>query len=159
MLGEFDAISVTKDQANRLRWSQVPISTPVGSSCAALRARQAQYPTRLLESNTGFMNLMSAETRSIISATLFVGLGEMKAHMDTLEQIVATEVKRQFELQTLDLRTLYLASACSRKAKKESKDASLLPKANSPKRNLANTLGLDDGAGDSELEQDVDEVF
>jgi transaldolase len=107
LLGDFDAICLTKDQVDRLKWCQIAISTPDDSSPSALRARQAQFPTRFLESEVGFMNVMSAETRSMVAATMFVALGEMKAHMDVLQKIVAKEVTKQFELQTLDLSALY----------------------------------------------------
>ena len=150
-LGDFDAICVTKDQADRMRWSQVAISTPVDSSRAALRARQAQYPTRLLESKTGFMAVMSAETRHMIAATMFVALGEMKAHMDVLQEIIEMEVRRQFELETLDLRTLY--SSARRKQEIKQMSAACI----SSRRDLADALGLDDAAAETHREED--EVF
>lgn len=148
-LGDFDAICVTKDQADRMKWSQVGLSTPVDSSSVALRARQAQHPTRLLESEGGFMNVMSAKTRNMVSATMYVALGEMKAHMDVLHQIVENEVVRQFELQILDLRTLYSSS----KRRQGIKHRSATCK---HERSLADSLGLDD-ATDEDLGED--EVF
>jgi transaldolase len=152
-LGDFDAICVTKDQADRLRWSQISISTPDDSSSIALRARQAQYPTSFLESKTGFMNAMSTETRSMVAATMFVALGEMKAHMDILQQIVDNEMQWQFELQTMDLRTLYRSSE-----KKKNKRRSTTCMA--PERNLADALGLDDDADtDTDTDLGEDEVF
>lgn len=92
------------------------------------------------------MNAMSAETRSMVAATMFVALGEMKAHMDVLQQIVEDEVKRQFDLQTLDLRTLY-----SSRRREEKQEACTVPE-----RNLAFALGLGD-VPDTDLGED--EVF
>lgn len=90
------------------------------------------------------MSAMSAETRSMVAATMFVALGEMKAHMDVLQQIVENEVKRQFDLLTLDLRTLY----SSPRRREENYMV--------PERKLAVALGLGDVA-DTNLGED--EVF
>lgn len=95
------------------------------------------------------MNVMSAETRNMVSATMYVALGEMKAHMDVLHQIVENEVVRQFELQILDLRTLYSSS----KRRQGIKHRSATCK---HERSLADSLGLDD-ATDEDLGED--EVF
>jgi transaldolase len=97
------------------------------------------------------MNVMSAETRSMVAATMFVALGEMKAHMDVLQQIVENEVRRQFELQTMDLRTLY--SCPRRRDEVKQRPSSSV----APERNLADALGLDDAAADVDLGED--EVF
>jgi transaldolase len=90
------------------------------------------------------MSAMSAETRSMVAATMFVALGEMKAHMDVLQQIVENEVRRQFDLQTLDLRTLY----SSLRRREENFRV--------PERKLAVALGLWDVA-DTNLGED--EIF
>ncbi|KAF5373441.1 hypothetical protein D9615_009498 [Tricholomella constricta] len=152
-LSGFDAICVSKDQADGLRGCQFSTSTLVPSSSARLRARQAQYPTALLSTRTGFMEAMSAKTRGMVTATLFVPLGEMKAHMDGLEEIVAREVARQFELTTLDLRTLYGLSPKSHKSRKTlaNREHSQLRS----KRSLSSDLGLEETC----LKQDIDDVF
>jgi len=150
--GGFDAICISKDQADGLQRCHISQSTLRPLSSAHLRARQAQYPTSLLLSKTGFMEAMSAETRSMVAATLFVPLGEMKVHMDSLEAIVAREVARQFELMTLDLRTLY--GSPSKKQKNKRSDSSESRKLGS-KRSLARDLGLEE----IHPEQDVDDVF
>jgi transaldolase len=147
-LGDFDAICVTKDQADRLRWSQVGISTPEDSSAAVLRARQAQYPTSFLKSETGFMNIMSAKSRRMVAATMFVALEEMKAHMDALQLIVENEVKRQFDLQNLDLRTLYRSSR-----KKDRRRSTTWETG----RHLADALGLDEDDATSAAAVDLGE--
>lgn len=148
----FDAICLSKDQADGLRRCHISTSTLLPSSSAHLRARQAQYPTSLLSSKRGLMDAMSAETRSMVAATLFVPLGEMKAHMDSLEEIVEKEVARQSELMALDLRTLYGPPSKKRKSKgsesPESRKVGL-------KRSLARDLGLEEVYA----EQDVDDVF
>ncbi|KAF9458266.1 hypothetical protein BDZ94DRAFT_1226563, partial [Collybia nuda] len=157
-LGDFDAICVTKDQADRLKWSQVPITSPSVDSSASLRARQAQYPTKLLGTESGFLNAMSLDTRNTVTSTLFTALGEMKAQMDDLEAIVATEVHRQFELLTLDLRSLYRRRSKSRRSEDENHrmiSRDVMPVDNLPKRNLAKALNI----GGPSPEQDEEEVF
>jgi len=96
------------------------------------------------------MNVMSAETRSMVAATMFVALGEMKAHMDVLQHIVENEVRRQFDLQTLDLRTLYSSPRMREESQEEPATCTV------PERNLAYALGLGDVA-DTDLGED--EVF
>ncbi|RDB17378.1 Transaldolase [Hypsizygus marmoreus] len=153
-LAEFDAICISNHQADDLRRSQVSISITPDSSPARLRARQAQYPTAFLSSKPGFMNAMSAETRSMVIATLFVPLGEMKAHMDSLELVVGKEVVRQFEMQTLDLKTLYgISPVKSQKIKKTAGD--IPARRVRAKRSLAEDLNLEQ-PGES---IDEDEIF
>lgn len=146
LLGDFDGICVTKAQIDRLKWSQIVISTPDDSSSSALRARQAQYPTSFLESGVGFMNVMSAETRTMVAATMFVALGEMKAHMNVLQKIVEKEVTRQFELQTFDLATLYNSPRARREITQTSADCV------APRRNILEAFRSDDTPlGDDEV--------
>lgn len=137
-----------------MRWSQVPTTSPCAQSAASLRARQALYPTRLLETESGFLNAMSSDTRNMVAATLFTALGEMKAQMDDLEAIVATEVHRQFELLTVDLRSLYRRRSKS-KRQNSRKTRDTTPVDDLPTRNLAMALNL----GDLNPEYDEDEVF
>ncbi|KAF8064921.1 hypothetical protein FPV67DRAFT_160975 [Lyophyllum atratum] len=151
-LAAFDAICISKDQADGLRRSCIPKSTPDISPSAHLRARQAQYPTSLLSAKTGFMDAMSAETRSMVAATLFVPLGEMKAQMDDIEEIVGKEVARQWELRTLDIKTLY-GPPCKKRRSKGADDAE--PKNVRRERSLSKDLGLEELYG----EQDADDVF
>jgi len=121
LLGELDAIALSKEQIEGLRWSQLPLCFELSeSSPASLRARQAQYPTALLASKSGFMTAMSAETRSMVAATVYVAIGKMKVEMETLQAVVGREVERQFALQTLDLKTLYRSITLGKKKAKRS---------------------------------------
>lgn len=90
----------------------------------------------------------------MVAATLFTALGEMKAQMDDLEAIVATEVHRQFELLTVDLRSLYRRRSKS-KRQNSRKTRDTTPVDDLPTRNLAMALNL----GDLNPEYDEDEVF
>ncbi|GLB39615.1 putative transaldolase is important for the balance of metabolites in the pentose-phosphate pathway [Lyophyllum shimeji] len=150
----FDAICISKDQADGLQRCQISTATLRLSSSAHLRARQAQYPTSFLSSKTGFMEAMSAETRSMVAATLFVPLGEMKAQMDSLEEIVEKEVVRQFELTltTVDLKGFYGTPVKKRKSRVS--DGSDSGRAGL-KRGLAEDLGLEEVCSS----QDTDDVF
>lgn len=85
----------------------------------------------------------------MIAATMFVALGEMKAHMDVFQQIVEDEVVRQFQLQTMDLRTLY-------DSPRRNQDINQRPTPIAPERSLANALELEDVV-DADLGED--EVF
>lgn len=83
----------------------------------------------------------------MVATTLFTAIGEMKAQMDDLEVIVAKEVQRQFELLTVDLRTLYRGSKARTKTKE--RDHSRKPKEDTSvdelvKRSLAYALSLED---------------
>ncbi|KAH7910729.1 hypothetical protein BJ138DRAFT_71132 [Hygrophoropsis aurantiaca] len=83
---------------------------PTDSSASALRAKQARCPTNFLRSRKGFMAALSAESRSVVSAVLFMGIGKMKVHMERIEDVVRTEVRKRVELETTDLRSLYSRS-------------------------------------------------
>jgi len=63
---------------------------------------------------------MSAETRSMVAATVYVAIGKMKVEMETLQAVVGREVERQFALQTLDLKTLYRSITLGKKKAKRS---------------------------------------
>lgn len=101
------------------------------------------------------MEALSAETRSIVAATLFVPLGEMKAQMDYLEKIVGKEVSRQFKLQTLDLKTLYRCSSPKNQKIKRTAGDLHTPERAKGKRSLAKDLDLE---GEPNAQQE-DEVF
>ncbi|KAG6872644.1 hypothetical protein C0995_008075 [Termitomyces sp. Mi166 len=104
-----DAICISKDQADGLRGYQIsiPTSGTSPSSAAVLRARQALYPTKLLTAHSEFMHAMSAETRAMITAVLYGSLKELTSHMDELEALIAVELADQYDLRTLDLKSLY----------------------------------------------------
>jgi len=105
LLGELDAISLSQEQIEILRWSS--LSLTAATEEASLRARQAQYPTVLLQSKGGFMASLSAETRTMIAATMYVTLGKLKVQMEALQEVVEAEVKHQLRMRTTDLATLY----------------------------------------------------
>ncbi|KAH7883096.1 hypothetical protein F5I97DRAFT_1938958 [Phlebopus sp. FC_14] len=77
------------------------------TSPAALRAREADYPSKYMESKRRFMSLLPADCRSLVSAVLYVRLGTMKVYMETMDKVIRKEVRRRIELQTMDLSSLY----------------------------------------------------
>jgi hypothetical protein len=69
-----------------------------------LRARRAQYPITLLTSKPGFAAAVSAETRKMVAATVYVAVGKMKVQMEMLEEVISKEVTRQFALRFANTR-------------------------------------------------------
>ncbi|KAF9224991.1 aldolase [Gyrodon lividus] len=80
---------------------------PDDKSPATIHALQAEHPSRYLDSNKGFLVSLPAECRSLASAVLYVRLGKMKVHMETIETVVRTEIKRRVDLETIPLESLY----------------------------------------------------
>lgn len=114
LLSDFDAVGISKDQADRLEWSKVPIISLENMDLpAVLRGRQAKYPTDLLTQQGGFLASLSPGSRNLINVFLEEALGKMQGEMDAIEHIVSKEVDRQFRLGTLDLKTLYKSSTVS----------------------------------------------
>ncbi|KAF8153301.1 hypothetical protein B0H34DRAFT_662974 [Crassisporium funariophilum] len=108
LLSEFDAVCISREQADRLKWSKVPVASLENANLSvALRARQAKYPTELLTREGGFLACFSPESRKLTNGILHDALMKMQGEMDAIEDIVAQEVERQFRLGTLDLKTLY----------------------------------------------------
>ena len=71
-------------------------------------ARAAPHPTKYLDSKRGFfLSLLPADQRSLVSAVLYVRLGQMTTLMREIESVVREEVRSHVELITVDLRTLY----------------------------------------------------
>lgn len=112
LLSEFDAVGVSRNQADRLKWSKVPIISLENVDLpTALRGRQAKYPTDLLTQQGGFLASLSPGSRNFINSVLGEALGKMQGEMDAIENIVSKEVDRQFRLGTLNLKTLYKLTA------------------------------------------------
>ena len=97
---------------------------------------------------------MSLATRDMVLAILDAPLSKWHATMDQLEVTVGEEVVRQFELQTLDLRTLYKRAEASRRKNAAAKSEAVQKRG-----------GANEGRAKSErtlaeaLEFDDDEVF
>ena len=53
------------------------------------------------------MASLPAECRSLVSAVLYVRLGKMAVHMDTIEKAVWYEIKQRIRLETIPLEHLY----------------------------------------------------
>lgn len=112
LLSEFDAVGVSRNQADRLKWSKVPIISVENTDLpTALRGRQAKYPTDLLTQQGGFLASLSPSSRNLINSVLGDALGKMQGEMDTIEHVVREEIDRRFRLGTLDLKTLYKSAA------------------------------------------------
>ncbi|KIJ64728.1 hypothetical protein HYDPIDRAFT_28095 [Hydnomerulius pinastri MD-312] len=80
---------------------------PDDTSGATMRSREAEYPSRYLDSKQGFLASLPAQCRSLVSAVLYVRLGKMKVHMEDIALVVRDEVRRRVELETMDLDCLY----------------------------------------------------
>ncbi|KAG5637661.1 hypothetical protein H0H81_003682 [Sphagnurus paluster] len=138
----FDAVSLSTAQIASVRRLQFAPAAVRPSSAVNLRAEQAQFPTSLLSAKASFMEAMSSETRSMVAATLFGPLDELKAYMDGLEAVITYELGRQFELVTVDLKTLYDTSRKGEKAAEEAEEREE-PGALRSKRSLAKDLGVE----------------
>lgn len=79
------------------------------TSRSTINARAAPYPTRYLESQWGFlMSHFPAECRSLVSAVLYVRLGQMKVLMEEIEGVVKDELRHRVKLVKLDLKAMYV---------------------------------------------------
>ncbi|KDQ56585.1 hypothetical protein JAAARDRAFT_194578 [Jaapia argillacea MUCL 33604] len=103
-----DAVALSQPQIDELRSSRLPLSpTPPDESPVHLRARQAAYPSNWLQSKHGFMSAMSAGARSMLAATLYVALGELKVCMDWIERTLYKEIERQMVMNALPYDVLF----------------------------------------------------
>ncbi|KAG6889906.1 hypothetical protein C0992_003699 [Termitomyces sp. T32_za158] len=163
-----DAICISKDQADGLKGCQICVSTSSAgpSPVALLRARQALYPTELLSAHSGFMDAMSTETRAMITAILYDSLSELRYHMDELEALIARELAEQYQLRTLDLKSLYQVwNGHPHRMRKGGKDELCLPgdreieKVLPPKRSLEKGLRLEEKQWTADDVHNIDDVF
>ncbi|KAF8893090.1 hypothetical protein BD779DRAFT_1766776, partial [Infundibulicybe gibba] len=95
-LAEFDAVCVSKDQGEELRSCSLPACPIESTSPGALRARQAQFPTKILESKAGIAAAMSSGTRNLARDIMGDGLRRMSTAMLELEKIVGLEAVTQY---------------------------------------------------------------
>jgi len=111
-LSGIGAAALTQQQLD-----QIPMHTLVtwfpradDASRSTQSARAAPYPTQYLKSKRGFfLSLLPADQRSLVSAVLYVRLGQMSALMREIESVVREEVRFHVEVMTVDLRTIYLS--------------------------------------------------
>jgi hypothetical protein len=108
-LGGIGATALTKDQLDQIPMQRLATwyPQPGDKSPATLRALQAEHPSHYLDSNKGFMASLPAECRSLVSAVLYVRLGKMAVHMETIEKAVWYEIKQRIRLETIPLEYLY----------------------------------------------------
>ncbi|KAF8558560.1 aldolase [Imleria badia] len=108
-LGGIGATALKKDQLDEIPMQRLATwyPQPDDKSPATLRALQAEYPSHYLDSNKGFLASLPAECRSVVSAVLYVRLGKMALHMETIEKAVCYEIKRRIRLETIPLEHLY----------------------------------------------------
>jgi hypothetical protein len=102
-----DGISLSKVHIEQLKYSKLSLSPSPPSAAALLRARQAQYPTNMLQSKLGFAQALSAETRSSIHCTLYSGIDKMKVQIEALGAVIQKELQHQTALDTLSMEDLY----------------------------------------------------
>jgi len=81
---------------------------------ANLRARQAKYPTDLLTREGSFTKWLSPEARNLTTTFLRDTLMDMEIAMNTIDAIVARELKRQYKLAIWDLSQIVDTLLCSR---------------------------------------------
>ncbi|KAG8216233.1 hypothetical protein J3R82DRAFT_8274 [Butyriboletus roseoflavus] len=119
-LGGIGAAALKKDQLDQIPMRRLTTwcPRPDDKSPATLRALQAEHPSHHLDSNKGFLASLPAENRSLISAVLYVRLGKMAVHMETIEKAVWDEIKRRIRLETIPLESLYRRPAASCKRHK-----------------------------------------
>lgn len=99
MLADFDAVSVSTYQLDRLEWN-VARCTPreIPQESVVLRAGQARYPAQLLREDGKFLKRVSRESRRMIEWTLYAELGKLGRAMQIIEGIVLEEVDVELEL-------------------------------------------------------------
>ncbi|KAJ7151355.1 hypothetical protein C8R43DRAFT_1004914 [Mycena crocata] len=107
----FDAVCLSNEQLEVARWrpeTRSPDLPNYGTlQAASMRARQAQYPTKFLEKEKGFMEQMSPQVRRMVAASMFPALEKMEQQMNAIEKIVKDEVAWQLALKTMALDALY----------------------------------------------------
>ncbi|KAF8843497.1 aldolase [Paxillus ammoniavirescens] len=101
---------------------------PDDKSPATIHALQAAYPSKYLDRKKGFLVSLPAECRSLVSAVLYVRLGKMKVHMETIEAVVRAEVKRRVDLETIPLDALYRLPSEARTLRKSKSTKTLSSK-------------------------------
>ena len=110
-LSGIGAAALTQQQLD-----QIPMRTLVtwfpradDASRSTQSARAAPYPTQYLKSKPGFfLSLLPADQRSLVSAVLYVRLGQMSALMREIENVVRGEVRSHVEVITMDLGAVYM---------------------------------------------------
>ena len=116
LLSDCDAICVSAEHAEKLRWSHVSTTSldEYGPEHPAVfRARQAKYPMDLLKNAKGaggFSSWFSPESRNMACELLQEVLQEMESQMAEIEQAVEIEIQRRYELGTIKLKDLYRSS-------------------------------------------------
>ncbi|KAF8909754.1 hypothetical protein CPB84DRAFT_1958797 [Gymnopilus junonius] len=107
LLSEFDAVCITPEQSERLRWSPVSVDAlDRQDHPAVLRAQQAKYPTDLLGLDTGFSSWFSPASRKFASNVLQPVLQDSKRQMDDIEDRLRDELIWQLDLATLPMKAL-----------------------------------------------------
>ncbi|KAH0831356.1 hypothetical protein J3R83DRAFT_14018 [Lanmaoa asiatica] len=108
-LSGIGAAALKKDQLDQIPMQRLATwyPRPGDKSPATLRALQAEYPSHYLDSNKGFLASLPAECRSLVSAVLYVRLGKLAVHMETIEKVIWYEIKRRIRLETIPLEYLY----------------------------------------------------
>ena len=108
-LGGIGATALKKHQLDEIPMQRLTTwyPRPDDKSLATLRALQADHPSHYLDSNKGFLASLPAESRSLITAVLYVRLGKLAAQMETIESVILYELKKRIRLETIPLEHLY----------------------------------------------------
>lgn len=138
-LGGIGATALKKDQLDQIPMQRMATwyPRPGDKSPATLHALQAEYPSHYLDSNKGFLASLPAESRSLVSAVLYVRLAKMAVQMEAIEKVVWYELKRRIRLETIPLEFLYRRPSTPTEARPSRKSTS--SKSASPKRSQSRT--------------------
>lgn len=95
MLSGFDAVYISAEQVDKMRWSSAP-AAPLDSQenvLVTLRVREAKYPTGLLANKGGFPTWFSPESRSLTVGLLHEALESMQLAMNHLDHVIEDYVR------------------------------------------------------------------
>lgn len=108
-LGGIGATALKKDQLDQIPMQRLTTwyPRPGDKSPATLRALQTEHPSRYLHSKRGFLASLPAQSRSLVSAVLYVRLAKMAVQMEAIEAVVWYEIKRRIRLEMIPLESLY----------------------------------------------------
>lgn len=106
-LGGLDAVSLSIEQLDELRWCTLPLSLSIPeSSPVIIQARKARFPTSFLQRQSGFMSAMSAETSSMVAGTMYPILGRLKVQMELIEDVIQDALEREISLRYMEMKHL-----------------------------------------------------
>ncbi|KAF7329668.1 BZIP domain-containing protein [Mycena kentingensis (nom. inval.)] len=108
----FDAVALNAKQLTDIRWRRSRSRQATSPNpTAALRARQAQFPTQILSNvsqNQGCFRGLSAPSRNQIFETLYPALRHMEDAMRAIEMLIRAQLTREITQRTMSLTGLLI---------------------------------------------------